>query len=81
MSMITVRQLDQADKDWLRAEATRWGISMEELVRRLIRERRVESTRKPSQIVDDCFGEKFGVDLESEPRRDDSFRDVDFGEA
>ena len=34
---ITVRDIDPADKSWLRREARQTGVSMEELVRRLIR--------------------------------------------
>ena len=62
--MITVRQLDKRDKEWLQEEAARFGISMEEFVRRLIRERRAASKKKPSEIVRECFGEEYGVDLE-----------------
>ena len=33
---ITVRDIDPGDKSWLRREARQTGVSMEELVRRLI---------------------------------------------
>lgn len=79
MTMITVRQLDKRDKEWLQEEAARFGISMEEFVRRLIRERRAASKKKPSEIVRECFGEEYGVDLELEPRKS-VFREVDFGD-
>ena len=38
-STVTVRDLDPRDKSWLKREARRLGISMEEFIRRLIRER------------------------------------------
>ena len=78
MSMITVRQLDQRDKEWLREQASSAGISMEEFVRRLIRERRTQNMKKPSEIVRECFGEAHGVELNLEPRNA-SLREVDFG--
>ena len=49
-STITVRDVPPRDKSWLQREARRLGISMEELVRRIIRERRKkgQSEEKPS---------------------------------
>lgn len=63
--MITVRDIPDADKRWLKAEAQRQGISMEELVRRLIREKRAVAKRaeKPSEIARRRFGPEHGVDL------------------
>jgi plasmid stability protein len=65
MAMLTVRQIDPADKAWLQREAARQHLSMEELVRRLIREKRQESMAqaKPSEIVRRHFGPRGGVDL------------------
>lgn len=65
MSMLTVRQIDPADKDWLSREARRQQLSMEGLVRRLIREKRQQSSarRCPSEIVEHHFGRRHGVDL------------------
>ena len=65
MSMLTVRQIDPADKEWLQNEAKRQHLSMEELVRRLIREKRKHSVAptKPSEIVGRHFGMRRGVDL------------------
>lgn len=65
MPMLTVRQLDQADKDWLQSEAARQCLSMEELVRRLIREKRRQALAqaKPSDIVRRHFGPQAGVEL------------------
>jgi hypothetical protein len=39
MATIAVRQIDRADKEWLQREAARQGLSMEELVRLLVREK------------------------------------------
>jgi plasmid stability protein len=65
MAMITVRQIDQADKEWLQREAARQGVSMEEMVRRLVREKRQQSMTqaKPSEIVRRYFGPQGGVEL------------------
>ena len=65
MSMLTVRQIDQADKEWLQREAARLQLSMEEMVRRLIREKRQQSMQQtsPSEIVKRHFGPRNGVDL------------------
>lgn len=65
MSMLTVRQIDPADKEWLQREAARQDLSMEELVRRLIREKRRQSmaSARPSEIVGRHFGTRHGVDL------------------
>ena len=62
---ITVRDLDPGDKSWLKREARQNGVSMEELVRRLIRERRTktERTPKPSEAFARYFGEDHGVEL------------------
>ena len=62
---ITVRDIDPGDKSWLRREARQIGISMEELVRRLIHEERTktESRRKPSEVFARHFGVDHGVDL------------------
>jgi hypothetical protein len=65
MAMLTVRQIDRADKEWLQQEAARQHLSMEELVRRLIREKRQQSKqhKRPSEIVSGYFGAQGGVDL------------------
>ncbi len=44
---ITVRDLDPGDKSRLRREARQIGISIEELVHRLIHEKRTKSERRP----------------------------------
>ena len=62
---ITVRDIDPGDKSWLRRESRQIGVSMEELVRRLIREKRAKTERrpKPSDAFARYFGEDHGVDL------------------
>ncbi len=62
---ITVRNIDPGDKFWLRREARQIGVSMEELVRRLIREKRTrtECRLKPSEAFARHFGEEHGVEL------------------
>ena len=65
MGSITVRDIDPGDKSWLRREARQVGVSMEELVRRLIHEKRIktECRPKPSEAFARHFGEDHGVDL------------------
>ncbi len=67
---ITVRDIDPGDKAWLRREARYTGISMEEFVRRLIREKRENTAgeTRPSQVFERYFGAEYGVDL-PEPSR------------
>ena len=64
-SVITVRDIDPGDKSWLKHEAHHRGVSMEELVRRLIRERREksEACTKPSEAFRRYFGPDNGVEL------------------
>ncbi len=64
-SVITVRDIDPGDKAWLRHEARHVGLSMEEYVRRLIRERREKAERrlKPSQAFKKHFGAEHGIEL------------------
>ena len=68
---ITVRDIDPGDKSWLRREARLIGISLEELVRRLIHEKRTRSERrrKPYEAFARHFGEKHGVELPPPTRR------------
>ena len=67
---ITVRGIDPADKSWLRREAQQTGVSMEELVRRLIHEERTktESRPKPSEVFARYFGEHHGIDFQPPAR-------------
>ena len=64
-STITVRDIDPGDKSWLKREAQRVGVSMEEFVRRLIREKRSKTERrpKPSEAFARHFGVENGVEL------------------
>ena len=64
-SAITVREIDPGDKAWLKRRARQVGVSMEEFVRRLIREKRVNSERraKPSEAFQQYFGTEHGVEL------------------
>ena len=64
-SVITVRGIDPGDKSWLKREARETGVSMEEFVRRLIREKRERAERRirPSQEFKRFFGPEHGVDL------------------
>ena len=68
---ITVRDIDPGDKSWLRREARQIGVSMEELVRRLIHEKRTKTERrpKPSEAFARYFGEKHGIELPAPVRR------------
>ena len=77
-SAITVRDIDPGDKAWLKRQARHVGISMEEFVRRLIREKRVNSERraKPSETFQRYFGTEHGVEL-SLPKRH-GYRSVSF---
>lgn len=70
-STITVRDIDPGDKSWLRREARLVGVSMEEFVRRLIREKRSKSERrpKPSEAFARQFGKEHGVELRLPARR------------
>ena len=62
---ITVRDIDPGDKSWLQREARQIGVSMEELVRRPIHEKRIKTERrlKPSEAFARHFGETHGVEL------------------
>ena len=64
-SSITVRDIDPRDKSWLKREARQVGVSMEEFMRRLIREKRTKTERrpKPSEAFARNFGEDYGVEL------------------
>ncbi|MCY4393820.1 MAG: hypothetical protein OXC10_01615 [Rhodospirillaceae bacterium] len=68
---IIVRDIDPRDKSWLRRQARQIGVSMEELVRRLIHEKRTRTERrpKPSEAFARHFGEEQGVELPPVARR------------
>ena len=72
---LTVRDIDPADKSWLRREARHVGVSMGELVRRLIHEKarhgrdtKAEGRPKPSEVFARYFGERHGVELPTPAR-------------
>ena len=77
---LTVRDIDPADKSWLRREARHVGVSMEEFVRRLIHEKRTKTERrpKPSEAFARHFGEQHGVELLSRTRC--GYRPLSFAE-
>ena len=62
---IIIRDIDPGDKAWLQREARQVGLSMEELVRRLIHEQRAktELRPKPSEAFARHFGVDHGIDL------------------
>ena len=64
-STITVRGMPPDDKSWLQREAQRLGVSMEALVRRIIRERREQTQRSmmPSDVARRHFGPTHGIEL------------------
>ena len=59
-----VRDIDPGDMAWLRHEAGRTGMSVEELVRRLIHVKRARAERRPtpSENFEHLFGERRGVE-------------------
>ena len=67
---ITVRDIDPADKSWLKREARQVGVSMEEFVRRMIQEKRekTENRLRPSEAFARHFGERHGVELPARSR-------------
>ena len=77
-SVITVRDIDPGDKSWLKREARHQGVSMEELVRRLIHERREksEARTKPSEAFKRYFGPDNGFELPLTERY--GYRPVEF---
>jgi len=77
-SIITVRNIDSGDKSWLQQEAKDQGVSMEEIVRRLIREKRqkAQTREKPSEVFRRYFGPEHGVELP--PRGEYGYRPVEF---
>ena len=51
MPTLTIRRLDETDHDWLRRTAEREGVSVEELVRRLVREARMTASRTLGDVL------------------------------
>ena len=77
-STVTVRNLDPRDKSWLKREARRLGISMEEFIRRLIRKERARCERhaNPSEAFKRHFGPEHGVELPPPARY--GYRPIEF---
>ena len=67
---ITIRDIDPKDKAWLEDQARIAGVSVDEFVRRLIREKRAQYGRKlqPSKIFKQYFGKEHGVELSESVR-------------
>lgn len=80
MSAITVRGIDPGDTSWLEREARRSGVSLEEFVRRLIRDqrRKAEHRLKPSEAFMRYFGPRHGVELAPPERH--GYRRLDFSD-
>lgn len=64
-STMTMREIDPRDQAWVQREAHLAGISMEEFVRRIVRERRERAMRRtrPSDAFRHYFGPEHGVEL------------------
>ena len=70
MANITIRNLDDEVKTGLRVRAAQNGRSMEEEVRRILREavRRKQSSQNLAKLIGARFGPLGGVELELPPR-------------
>lgn len=79
-STVTVRDIDPADKAWLKREARQVGVSMEEFVRHLIREKRARAEHRtsPSETFKRYFGPEHGVELPESGHH--KYRKVEFSE-
>ena len=80
-STITVRDVDPGDKSWLKREARQVGVSMEEFVRRLIREKREQSRRRLEAFrgIQTVFPDRNnGIELPPPPRY--PYRPVEFSD-
>jgi len=89
MATLTVRRLEEIDRDWLKRESLSKGISMEEYVRRMIRTARVANMQAFGDVLagmnaslDDetraVLGDPLSIERPSPPARDDAFpRDED----
>ena len=77
-STITIRNIDPGDKSWLERQARHVGVSLEEFVRGLIREKRMRTERRmtPSEIFARHFGSEHGVELPPPTRH--SYNRIEF---
>ncbi len=75
---ITVRGLTPTEKAWLQTAARQAGVSMEEFMRRLIRQQRERDSRprSVSRIARRHFGPEHGVELPA--RGPYGYRPLDF---
>lgn len=75
---ITIREIDPKDKSWLEHQARVAGVTVDEFVLRLIREKRAQYERKlqPSKIFKQYFGKEHGVELPESTRV--SYKPVSF---
>ena len=64
-STVTVLDIDPADKAWLKREARHVGVSMEEFILRLTREKHTKAEHRatPSEAFRRYFGPAHGVEL------------------
>ena len=64
-STATVQEIDPRDQAWALRKAHLAGISTEEFVRRIVREKRERATRRtrPSDAFRHYFGPEHGVEL------------------
>ena len=53
MATLTIRRLEEADRDWLRRAARDEGVSMEEYVRRMLRRARLATTQRFGDVLDE----------------------------
>ncbi|MDJ0872025.1 MAG: hypothetical protein QNJ87_09655 [Gammaproteobacteria bacterium] len=68
MASLSVRKLDEETMARLRVRAARHGVSMEEEVRRILREA-VSGPERLGDVAVGIFGPKHGVDLELPERK------------
>ncbi|RFF27848.1 MULTISPECIES: FitA-like ribbon-helix-helix domain-containing protein [unclassified Wenzhouxiangella] len=76
MANLSVRRLDDETLELLRVRAARHGVSMEEEVRRIIR----ESVSAPARLGDlalEFFGESYGATIELPERKPHEPIDLD----
>ena len=70
--------MDEGDKAWIKREARRLGVSMEEFVRSHPRKTETESRAKPSEVFKRFFGPEHGVELPPPVRY--GYRPLDLGD-
>jgi len=67
MANLSVRRIDDDVYERLRVQAAEHGISMEEEVRRILKQA-VSAPERLGELALECFGPAHGVELELEPR-------------